>query len=1616
MMHKFAYLFFSFFLLTSLAAADDAVRIIQKSGDKIRLEITATLPVIKEATVQGQLASEVQAADWPIVALPQGVSLPYKPILLHLQGKNAALEILSATENHLSIQPPYSVPDEAIAPDSLHLTLPPNLVLRSQHSGVAPEKIASLRYLGRFSGNHLWSLDVFPYCYDFQSGRLIIHGKIEVEVTAAMGQEQGSASVPVPTDEASFIKGIGAIAAAKSKSVEKASMALSKPVAQSEQKYKILVNADGLYHITGDDLHAAGVSLFDVDIKTLKLTADGFDVPIYVHGWKDGQFDDDDYFEFWGQYHRRGIQQIAPDLYQDIYSKTNAYWLSWGASRGQWMIEEQGLVTDSPAGQPIRPYSFYETVHVERDAYYDRLSQAPADYLRDFWFYDTGISSAKKRDYAFDLWHPDDLSPLDVQVRIMMCGRTVSDTVSHQADAFLNNSFIGSGSWWRQGILDLHSDEKNTITGSDLINGRNALTIVNTVAAQSNDYIMLNWFEVTYPRLYRAHKDFIKFTIPPNYNPGSFLFKVDGFESEQIEVYKLGSSKIVGGLTEEVTDLDQFTSWQLAFQDYVSSSATEYVALSPNAKLKPLKIEPATPAYLKTDQLAADYIIIAHKRFVDSPSLEKLISLRQAQGYRVLKVDVQNVYDEFNFGRANPQAIKDFLGWAYHHYQSPEPKYVLLVGDGCYERFTSAGDTLDLIPVYMRQTESFGAAASDHWYTLVDGDDEVPDLHIGRLPVRDEEALSIFINKITNYEEEPPKGDWRNRVLVIGGDGAIFRTQGIALVQDFPPQFEPQMLYTVKDNSKEYDPYFGGTADLLDHFDEGCAVMTFHGHGGGAIWADKGLLRLEDVERIYTRGKFPLILSMTCFTGAFESPSSQNLADALLTAKDEGTMAYFGCSGVGWTRNDYLLLSEIMQYFYQHPDRPIGEILDAGKISYWTKYQFYEVQAFSQLNQYHLLGDPATRLAAPSQIVPVAIDNTLPQVGDTLHVSATVPFERGVGRFDLADSTNLTVTGWEVTVVSGVASADIIITDNLLTRSGCVRFYASNDLGTSQVHGAAAFSLRDVLFDSATVLRKNVDSLYFKVRVASRQHLSGTRCLVGRDSLDMSELGNGWYFSQKGLVAPAYSNSLSYSFLAITDSGEKLSSRTFTYELPRPLDFTIKNQSIRLAGSDHVMLQAEINNTGGIAAEDVPVLFERFTQSSGQWQLIGQSTIAIAAASSAIAEVPFSSEPDTVQIRVTIDPDSLFREDARYNNKLAAILKVSAFNCSPDNGIEIQGAPADTLHYSRDLKVLISPQVVPTNTVLAITQEPSPNKYEQPDFVMPANAVAYEVSLPGSGNILAGHISISLLSDEKFRRQADSTGKTLSIYRFVTSTRKWLRSPSIRQGAWLSTETTELGTFAVLAVDDSQSPRIEISIDGQPYVANTFISPEPQFGILVQDINGVDLSAASLNIALDGKALSLEDLALPDSINNANQVMLSTKPTLIPGQHNLSISAADCNGNFASPVDLVFMVAKELEVTVLGNYPNPFEEETTFAYLLSLPIDKLSLKIYTASGRLIRNLNPNRDAIGDPNPLGADYHELVWDGTDDDGNDVANGVYFYKLEASGSGKTKETTGKVARIQ
>lgn len=116
------------------------------------------------------------------------------------------------------------------------------------------------------------------------------------------------------------------------------------------------------------------------------------------------------------------------------------------------------------------------------------------------------------------------------------------------------------------------------------------------------------------------------------------------------------------------------------------------------------------------------------------------------------------------------------------------------------------------------------------------------------------------------------------------------------------------------------------------------------------------------------------------------------------------------------------------------------------------------------------------------------------------------------------------------------------------------------------------------------------------------------------------------------------------------------------------------------------------------------------------------------------------------------------------------------------------------------------------------------------------------------------------------------------------------------------------------------------------------------------------------------------------------------------GVHTLYVSAYDAAGNAATDKEFLvdFTVVTKSSVGNLFNYPNPFTSKTRFVYTITgekVPED-YSLQIMTVSGKVVREIG--REELG-PLRIGTHMTSFAYDGTDQFGDRLANGVYLYRF-------------------
>ncbi len=136
------------------------------------------------------------------------------------------------------------------------------------------------------------------------------------------------------------------------------------------------------------------------------------------------------------------------------------------------------------------------------------------------------------------------------------------------------------------------------------------------------------------------------------------------------------------------------------------------------------------------------------------------------------------------------------------------------------------------------------------------------------------------------------------------------------------------------------------------------------------------------------------------------------------------------------------------------------------------------------------------------------------------------------------------------------------------------------------------------------------------------------------------------------------------------------------------------------------------------------------------------------------------------------------------------------------------------------------------------------------------------------------------------------------------------------------------------------------------------------------------------------------------------------------GEHNVRFFAKDAAGNSSETTLLSVNVTNTLQLSNVYNIPNPFSNGTTFTFILAGTDDPQSVhvKIYTVAGRLIQDLDFSSKVHIGINGYQSASDNLYWNGRDRDGDEIANGVYFYRVVISGGGQQAAATQKLVKMK
>lgn len=1586
--------------LPGQALQEGGIRILESTNDHLIVQVKIDTILINEQQINGLKFHSITLPGFHFTSEPGKPQLPMTGMVLAIPPTGGVnfqiIESQITTRSDLKVVPAMEqILDETSQAE-------PQFVFDTkfyQQDTWYPEQVVKIGETGLIRDQRVAAVQLCPVQHNPAQQSLRIYQSLTVRLDFEGGTSRGVANPSAPAFENTLQKMLPNYEAGKNWRAAKARQ-LERPKSGSSPaaaaNYKIYVYEDGIYRLTGADLEAAGISVAEIDPSTLRLFHCGIELPIYVHGEKDGRFDTGDYLEFYGQFLRGSDSYLSP------YSDGNVYWLSWGEQAGRRLAEIDAGLYIEDSKLLVSPTAFQFTQHIEEDKQFDRLLLV-TDEKQDHWFWET-MNALSSYVYKFHLVHPTSTDM--ALLKVLLHGSTHANTnPDHHTVVKINGKLIEDATWDGQVAHEITA----ALPPQVLIDGENTLSITlpGDTPAGEVDQVFFNWVEISYWRKFQAHGDFIEIPWETN-DRVTHQFQISGFSQPEIAIIDNRGRRLVNF---DIQKID--TSYRVTFQDQPALTGLRYYIYATPAIKKVAKLVPDTPSSLASPQNGADYIVITHERFREAASA--LVEHRQAQGLRVAVVDVQDIYDEFNDGIFDPGAIQKFLQYAYDHWQPPAPLYVLLLGDAtwAYDKplARSWGKTC-YIPSIMKYTISWGLTSSDNAFVCVSGGDRLPDMFIGRLPVNSIEEAETVIQKIIQYEQQPVMGDWRKRICLACGDDPFFERSAEQLFQEYVPKsFDVPRLYT-NPRSK----YFGSTEELVGLFNNGVALLNFIGHGGGGVFFDADLFLLEDISLLKNTRTLPVIFSLTCFIGYFDNPWTPSLGEELLRARDKGCVATFGAAGRAWLYGDYFLNNALFEALFTNNHRHLGQITTQAKwrMIAWTGSYWDHVE------NYNLLGDPAMAIGLPTHQISLNATPASVRPGSSLLVRGNLPLAlNGQAKISLIDNENAMIQEQIVPVAAGRLETQVSVPPTANAGLAMAKAYFWNE--TSDGIGAAPLGIEGPAFlevgtiPSAPGYR---DSIYFqaKIEIASGIAPLGIDSAVCQisytqvswENRHMSRLPSGQYRTQQPIAAnegvKIYYRINAYYRTAANSHSQSMTSQVYSFTVNRRADLRFIVPELLVSGRDTVKLQTKILNKGESDARNFTVeVFDGDptipTNRIGEPLWIAQLAAGRDTSLSFAWPGPPGRRP---KLLLRIDAENHVVEFNEGNNEFQKELQFVTYP---------HGSAGPVASRDSAFATIIAPASVNQNFSLEIWARSATEISSSYPFPHGFTLVGPSDSLVRSYCLQPDNPDARILQPFaiRFRWPKGRWESRPRIYSWDNEHQHWSHRPAQLDSSSGQLVATAMATdflFGLFEVTDKTAPKLALRIENQHFASQDYVSSNPIISATIEDESGIDLKTQPPEISLDDESVAISDGALWFSPQSNKMAVLRYSPTLSPGEHTIKIKATDLAGNRAEQM-LQVTVSTEFALQTIANHPNPFGDETVIAYTLTDEAQLVWLRIYTAAGRLIRSFEFSNE-VG--------YIEHVWDGCDETGDEVANGVYYLKFTAQRGSQKIERVEKMAKLK
>jgi hypothetical protein len=730
------------------------------------------------------------------------------------------------------------------------------------------------------------------------------------------------------------------------------------------------ITQNGMYVLDANFL--SSLRLSDIDPRTIRIFSTGGammlpmignrgnafeEIPLHVVSGDDGNFTNQTRIYFYAET-RDGIGKNIPlrsssfghHRFQNPYSGTGIYWLTWGTK-------------DAFGTDPLR-MSFLDTTNpvVTRNTgrvfTHHEMSRTRLDVVGFEWYSHVFTSSHAEYSVVLQL---EDLDTTESQTitYIATAARATASNNPHRFNIRIgSNPAFHTHSWTNTSLF------RRTDTGRFFLNGTNNVVFTSTGPTIER---YLKSFNITW------HRNLIK-------RSSTLHFQVRSIDTGRVIRYEIDNRPLNHDLMAfQVNRFNEVFRLRVSDNSFLArgDENTLFFVSSHNDFMYPASIINVHGSGIELSTKPHDIMIIYPAEF--EAGANRLVDIyRDYHGFVACAVTLDNVYNNFSGGHPDPVAIRNFLGFLQGNSEGvskAHPLGAVFLGSGTNDQRnfenTQTVRNRNRFPVnQINSTPSGGydtTLTSDDYYAMFNVRSH-PEIIVGRIPAGNVNQLSVYLRKLEDYMRNTHPGWWQYRFQFIADD----HLYGISENDVVHTRDTEMIARTIRNNifvdkihGMEYplDPFRRrpeAKRQLVNRINEGRLFWMYIGHGRARNNGDERYFNADDdIPLLRNIGRYPIYIAASCNVGQYDL-SQPCLAEELVILPNAGSIISIAGTRASTSTNNRNLFTRFLNHAVNERQRP-GEALLNAK---WTAP--LNQNAHNEHRTYNILGDPFLKIAFPT--------------------------------------------------------------------------------------------------------------------------------------------------------------------------------------------------------------------------------------------------------------------------------------------------------------------------------------------------------------------------------------------------------------------------------------------------------------------------------------------------------------------------------------------------------------------------------------------------------------------------------------------------------------------------